>query len=136
MSADREFSVEAIEARLSDPPSGGFQEFRRAIAEDIAAVASLRAPAAFPLDAEQIVRLASAVAFHVVDALRHPATRTPSANDLLLRVSEAVGVPIATVNNEWGEAFPLPYGQSNPRDPVQTTKTASPAQSLGLADEA
>ncbi|MBY0250174.1 MAG: hypothetical protein K2X54_02120 [Methylobacterium organophilum] len=65
----------------------------------------------FPLDAEQIVRLAGAVLTRVLNASRPADSRAVGEEGLILALGEAVGVPLLVERNQFGILELQPYGR-------------------------
>lgn len=72
---------------------------------------------AFPLTAEQIVRLVSAVAAEVLDRTRHPDSNPVDRDRLLSTLADSVGIELPTVRNEYGWITIAPYRDPRPTSP-------------------
>lgn len=89
---------------------------------------------AFPLDAEQIVRLTGTLLARVLNAIRHPDAPKVAEDELILALGERAGVPIATQEVTWrglGDArhtrsVLAPYGYVRPVDDGLTPSSGSP----------
>ncbi|MDE4910361.1 hypothetical protein PQI07_06550 [Methylobacterium sp. 092160098-2] len=79
----------------------------------------------FPLDAEQIVRLAGSMLAEILNASRHPDSRPVDAEQLTMKFGAATGVPLPIVGEGYGRVL-LPYGVTPSTDQLERWPAGGP----------
>lgn len=86
---------------------------------------------AFPLDAEQIVRLTGAVLTRALNVLRHPDAKELRQDEITLALGQAAGVPLRVEGEGFRQRL-LRYNESVRAEP----NPSSPPLRAGGSDEA